>query len=459
MPKPKKDAARPTRARKVIERRPRSQGWHTTDEDEVERRRQRAAGEPLTVEALEPEHPAFGTFRVASESGSSYEVEIRSLSEPDNSCGCPDHQVNGLGTCKHVEAVLARVGRSRAAKEGNRRIEVFLRRAGQPPAVRVLWPAGADRLAARGLVAKHFGKDGTLRGDPVAVLPVLARKLAASAPQIRKRIRLSRHLPAWIEDQRRRAARQTAREQLLAEVRAGRETLDVLKHPLFPYQREGMLHLAFGERALLADEMGLGKTIQAIAACELLRRLRGIERVLVVSPASLKAEWEEQIARFTDLPSGIVLGPRAQRLRQYAEGAFFYLMNYEQILIDGEEVQRRLAPDVIILDEAQRIKNWQSRTAQAVKRLQPLRLRPHRHADREPHRRDLLDRPVPRPRPLRTPVPLQPRVLPIGRARPARRLQEPGRAAPPPRSDPPAAPQGRGGRTAPAAQPVVKVLG
>ncbi len=44
-------------------------------------------------------------------------------------------------------------------------------------------------------------------------------------------------------------------------------------------------------------------------------------------------------------------------------------MNYEQILVDGDEVQRRLAPDVIILDEAQRIKNWQSRTAQAVKRL------------------------------------------------------------------------------------------
>jgi hypothetical protein len=372
MPKLKKDAVRPTRARKVIERRPRSQGWHTTDEEEIERRRQRAAGEPLAVAALEPEHPVFGTFRVASENGSAYEVEIRSLSEPDNSCGCPDHQVNGLGTCKHVEAVLARVGRSRTAREGNRRIEVFLRRAGHPE-VRVHWPAGAERLAARPLVAKYFGEDGSLRGDPVATLPILARELAAAAPSIRKRVRLSRHLPPWIEDQRRRAARQTAREQFLAEVHAGRETVDALKHPLFPYQQDGMLHLAFTERALLADEMGLGKTVQAIAACELLRRLRGIERVLVVSPASLKGEWEEQIARFSDLPSRIVLGPRAQRLRQYGEGnregAFFYLMNYEQILIDGEEVQRRLAPDVIILDEAQRIKNWQSRTAQAVKRL------------------------------------------------------------------------------------------
>jgi len=353
---------------KVTARRPRSQGWLTTDEEEIERRRQRAAGEPLAVQAIEPEHPVFGTFRVASESGSSYEVEIRSLAEPDNSCGCPDHQVNGLGTCKHVEAVLARVSGSRAAREGNRRIEVFLRRAGHPE-VRVHWPAGAGRLAARSLVARYFGEDGALRGDPADTLPVLARELASAAPAIRERIRLSRHLPPWIEDERRRTARQTARDQFLAEVRADRKSLDVLKHPLFPYQHEGMLHLAFTERALLADEMGLGKTVQAIAACELLRRLRGIERVLVVSPASLKGEWEEQIARFSGLPSRIILGPRAQRLRQYAGGTFFYLMNYEQILIDGEEVQRRLAPDVIILDEAQRIKNWQSRTAQAVKRL------------------------------------------------------------------------------------------
>ncbi|WP_457798060.1 SNF2-related protein [Methylocystis sp. S23] len=38
--------------------------------------------------------------------------------------------------------------------------------------------------------------------------------------------------------------------------------------------------------------MGLGKTIQAIAGCELLARRKGVERVLIVCPASLKAEWD-----------------------------------------------------------------------------------------------------------------------------------------------------------------------
>ncbi|HEV7785428.1 MAG TPA: DEAD/DEAH box helicase, partial [Thermoanaerobaculia bacterium] len=230
-------------------------------------------------------------------------------------------------------------------------------------------PVGFRRTGAFALVDRFFFPSGVLRGDPLTLLPELARALTAAPPRVRERIRLSRHLLPWVEDESRRAARGTARERFLAEVEAGRETLDLVKLPLFPYQREGMLHLAFTERALLADEMGLGKTVQAIAACALLRKLRNVERVLVISPASLKAEWEEQIARFTDLPSRIIFGPRAQRLRQYGPGTFFYLASYEQMLYDAGDLQQRLAPDVIILDEAQRIKNWQSRTAHAVKRL------------------------------------------------------------------------------------------
>ncbi len=141
------------------------------------------------------------------------------------------------------------------------------------------------------------------------------------------------------------------------------------RHPLLPYQREGMLHLAFGERAPLADDMGLGKTIQAIAASELLRRLNGIARVLVVCPASLKGEWQEQIARFSGAATLLVAGSRPARLAQYANPAFFTVANYEQVVSDAAEISRLLRPDIVILDEAQRIKNWHTKTARAVKSL------------------------------------------------------------------------------------------
>ena len=81
---------------------------------------------------------------------------------------------------------------------------------------------------------------------------------------------VSRQFGPWIERARRLQAGREARAAFEADVAAGRDTFDLLTIPLLPYQREGMLHLAFGERALLADDMGLGKTIQAIAACELL---------------------------------------------------------------------------------------------------------------------------------------------------------------------------------------------
>jgi len=130
-----------------------------------------------------------------------------------------------------------------------------------------------------------------------------------------------------------------------------------------------MLHLAFTGRALLADEMGLGKTVQAIAACALLKNLQNIKRVLVIAPASLKSEWEEQIEKFTDLPSMIIEGSRKNRLTQYQQSSFFYLANYEQVRPDEQEMNEILAPDIIILDEAQRIKNWQTKIANAVKKL------------------------------------------------------------------------------------------
>ena len=177
----------------------------------------------------------------------------------------------------------------------------------------------------------------------------------------------------------------------------GRATLDVLTHPLLPYQRAGAMHLAFGERALLADDMGLGKTIQAIAACELLAGRKGVGRVLVVCPASLKAEWEEQIVRFCARPTHLVFGPRAQRLAAYRDPAFFTIVNYEQVLGDADDINALLQPDIVVLDEAQRIKNWQTKTARQVKSLRlALRLRADRHAGGKSHRRALFDRPISR---------------------------------------------------------------
>ena len=205
---------------------------------------------------------------------------------------------------------------------------------------------------------------GLRRGSGKALAAL--RELALDRPDL---IRVSRRLDGWAETRRASIRRHRERARFAADLEAGRRSLDFLKRPLLPYQTEGVLHLAFGERALLADDMGLGKTVQAIAASALLRELRGIERVLVVSPASLKAEWEEQIAIFSDFQATVVRGSPQARRAAYARHTFFTLCNYEQITTDRHELQHTLRPDLVILDEAQCIKNWQTKTANAVKKL------------------------------------------------------------------------------------------
>jgi superfamily II DNA or RNA helicase len=349
-------------------------GWLSTDEQEIERRRLRAETEPLTVRALNTHGGFYGDYAVQREDDTSpYRVEIRALDKTENSCSCQDYRKNGLGTCKHIEAVLMDLRKkgarrfAAAAQEGSPLVEVYLSRKGEPQ-VRALWPASVAK-PVRDFLSPFFTDSGELAAPPAEAVPSLKRALERAPGRIRQAVRLAMDGEDWAADVALRQERRVAREKFLAEVKSGKRSLDVLKAKLYPYQKEGMLHLAFTQRVLLADEMGLGKTIQAIAACELLRQTRRIERVLVVSPASLKTEWEEQIGKFTSLPARLVFGPRAQRLATYRAPSFFYLCNYEQAVSDWKEMNEIIAPDVVILDEAQRIKNWQTRTAKTIKRL------------------------------------------------------------------------------------------
>ena len=346
------------------EKLPSVHNWRTSDEDEIARRRHRARMESLRVRNLDPRFPIFSNFAVKSGSGLTYTVEIRSVSRRRFSCNCVDFRINALGTCKHVEATLlyleARHSRlfRQAQRNGAGRVDIV------PDLV-------ADALRIEGLngkppaaLGKLIGEDGVIRtADPEEALALLQ---GTGIPSLR----ISQEVASWLEARSRARERRLALRDYEQKVQSGEWPAQETLVPLYPYQRDGMLHLAFNERAFLADEMGLGKTIQAIAACALLHRLGKAKRVLVVTPASLKSEWEEQIQRFTDLPYQLVYGQRGKRLELYASAPFYTIVNYEQMISDALDVNERLQPDVVILDEAQRIKNWSTKTAQAVKRLQ-----------------------------------------------------------------------------------------
>ena len=140
---------------------------------------------------------------------------------------------------------------------------------------------------------------------------------------------------------------------------------------LYPWRHEGVERFLSSGRLLLADDMGLGETAQAIAASHVLSRSGRVRRGLLIVPASLKPQWNQEWKRFSDVAVDVVEGPpeaRARSYRRVREG--FLIALYEQTFRDLERM-RSWRPDLVVLDEAQRIKNWATKTAVAVKQLRP----------------------------------------------------------------------------------------
>jgi SNF2 family DNA or RNA helicase len=139
-----------------------------------------------------------------------------------------------------------------------------------------------------------------------------------------------------------------------------RKTL--LKVELLPYQLDGIAFSVGAGRAVLADDMGLGKTIQGIGMAEMLFTDAAISKVLVICPASLKSYWHQEILRFSGRSCQLILGTAEERATQYDNAFSFTVCNYEQVLRDLPAIER-VKWDLIILDEGQRIKNWEAKTS------------------------------------------------------------------------------------------------
>ena len=333
-------------------------------------RRQFGSEQPFVLQNLGTE-PVFSRFRIDNpESGTHYQVNIRGAAPGSNHCTCWDFATNHLGTCKHIEFTLARLRARRGGKAALAR--------GHVPAYSEI---RLDHIGPRRLrlhagsacppewltqAREHFDADDgwALPWQQLAAVVTLAR----AAQAVGHELRIADEVWACIAEVRDSAHRRQTLEKAYPEGAADKALYKLLKAPLYPYQVEGALFAARAGRALLGDEMGLGKTVQAIAAAELMARHFGVQRVLVVCPTSLKHQWKAEFARFAERPAQVVHGLRPQRERLYADDSAIRIVNYEMLARDGDLIAA-WAPDLVIADEAQRIKNWNTVAARALKRI------------------------------------------------------------------------------------------
>jgi SNF2 family DNA or RNA helicase len=314
---------------------------------------------------------AFGVWQAksiisATYRKTSYQVHIRSLDQRKNYCTCPDLLTNRLGTCKHIEAVLHYTKKQpdyeKLLTEGAPVSFIYLSWESATEANIRLHKTKEISQNLTGELAAFFDADLKFKGRLPDDFNYFAEKFIAN-----DELFIGDDALLYVRQYAEDAAQQLRAQKISQQIMQANGILPGIKARLFPYQTEGVAFLASRGRALLADDMGLGKTIQAIAAASWLAGHAGVKKVLVVCPASLKHQWAREIQKFTSHPVQIIQGAVENRQVQYRADALFYIVNYELVLRDLTVIGESLKPDLLILDEAQRIKNWRTKIASTIK--------------------------------------------------------------------------------------------
>ncbi len=145
-----------------------------------------------------------------------------------------------------------------------------------------------------------------------------------------------------------------------------------LPFPPFPYQIAGIAFLMPRFHALIADEMGLGKTVQVIVALRLLFQAGLIQNTLIVCPKPLVTNWSRELRLWApDMPFEVLTGDTEERQAMWqVSNCPVKLVNYELLTRDASLIaDEKVKFDIVVLDEAQRIKSHDSKTAQVVRSL------------------------------------------------------------------------------------------
>jgi SNF2 family DNA or RNA helicase len=304
----------------------------------------------------------YGDHVLTTEHGAKYKIFLRDFETETGYSNSWDARLNKLGTTKHIMFAFNELKKSPELFEQMDKTYPFIEVFCDPlHEYRITWhyphelPVGEQLL-----ISRYFKNQGHINNTESEIKSFLGFIEEAEEfeticirPEVREKVE------------------RVFEQSMLRELKeTHKPDYSVIKAELYPYQREGVEFALYKNVALIADEMGLGKTLQAIAAAVLKKQVFGFTKTLVVCPATLKSQWRKEIERFTNERALIVQGKPAEREAQYLDDThFFFIVNYETILRDSLSINKA-GIDFLILDEAQRIKNFETKTFSSIKRLQ-----------------------------------------------------------------------------------------
>lgn len=301
----------------------------------------------------------YGDHLLTNENGEKYKVFLRDFDNETGYSNSKDAQVNKLGTTKHImfafNALKSNTSLFKRLKKQFPFIEVYcdpLRNYD----IRFYYPYKLSSELQK-LFDKYFAEDGYVKEINFPLLPQFFAA-AGNFDNIVIRPEVIEKLNSFFEKRSLESLQQNYKPDFSS-----------IKANLYDYQKEGITFATCRKHAIIADEMGLGKTIQAIASAVLKKEIFGFKKTLIVCPASLKAQWKKEIEKFSEENAEIIEGFPKERAKRYTHSeAYFLIINYETVLRDQVAINNA-GIDFLILDEAQKVKNYATKSASAINKL------------------------------------------------------------------------------------------
>ncbi|MDR1758667.1 MAG: DEAD/DEAH box helicase [Bacteroidales bacterium] len=335
------------------------------EEWQIALRKQYAEMKSFIINKIDSSRFLFGDYEVVNtDTGNRYKVAFRGVDNPMNFCSCMDFKTNHLGTCKHIESVLLHVQNRLSKVHKEQKYEqgytsVYLSyKNGREVKIRI-GTLHEDKFQQ--LAKQYFDSQYTLFPDAIFNF----EKFLTEAGEIDDSFRCYPDALSYVLELREKNTCHILSEKY----QTAEDFASIIQANLFPYQQAGVRFAFSAGKSLIADEMGLGKTIQAIGACQMFKAERGIEKVLVICPTSLKYQWQSEIKRFTGETALVIEGNPLKRWEQYQQDHFYKIASYHTVANDIAQIADQKF-DLLVLDEAQRVKNWNTKLAKAIKKIQ-----------------------------------------------------------------------------------------